>query len=374
MTGSRDQSAYSWAMSRHSPIISPETLFAGLARPDLRIVDTRWVLGAPGAGRVGYDAGHLPGAVFLDLDADLAAPSGPGRHPLPDPRAFRRAARGDRHRLGRRGRRVRRRVGLDRGSAVVDARRPRSRARARSSTADSERGSRPAIRSRPTRHRSVREDGSSFATHGATWWIATAWPRGLGSMVLLDARAAPRYLGEIEPIDRVAGAHPDRPERTVERQPRPGWAPARSGDAGRPLPRARRGPLRRPGRHIVRQRRHRLLHQPGDARRRPPRPDPLPGFLLGLDASPASRWPPAPNPARSHRRASLSGLRQTQPSSSRVRRDANSCSKIASGGTNRAHPRFERPDPCTRLARDATIRPTSDSACIRRNGASMHCV
>ena len=53
-------------------------------------MDVRWVLGAPGRGREAYAVGHIPGAMFVDLDTDLAAPSGPGRHPLPDPAAFRR--------------------------------------------------------------------------------------------------------------------------------------------------------------------------------------------------------------------------------------------------------------------------------------------
>src|SRR6185369_16203430 len=55
------------------------------------IVDARWYLGKPGAGRAAYDEGHLPGAIFLDLDDDLADPNGfgaPGRHPLPDPAEF----------------------------------------------------------------------------------------------------------------------------------------------------------------------------------------------------------------------------------------------------------------------------------------------
>jgi thiosulfate/3-mercaptopyruvate sulfurtransferase len=49
----------------------------------------RWYLdGRP--GRAAYDAGHLPGAVFVDLDRWLAGPASPadGRHPLPDPAVF----------------------------------------------------------------------------------------------------------------------------------------------------------------------------------------------------------------------------------------------------------------------------------------------
>jgi thiosulfate/3-mercaptopyruvate sulfurtransferase len=48
------------------------------------LLDVRWRLGGP-PGIEDYRRGHLPGAVFLDLDADLAAPPGAGgRHPLPD--------------------------------------------------------------------------------------------------------------------------------------------------------------------------------------------------------------------------------------------------------------------------------------------------
>jgi thiosulfate/3-mercaptopyruvate sulfurtransferase len=58
-----------------------------------QFVDCRWELGAPGRGRELYLGGHIPGASFLDVDEDLAAPSGPrGRHPLPEPSDFARAA------------------------------------------------------------------------------------------------------------------------------------------------------------------------------------------------------------------------------------------------------------------------------------------
>ena len=57
---------------------------AGLVLADVRAyLDGR-------SGRDAYHRGHLPGAVFVDLDADLAAPPTPadGRHPLPDPAHF----------------------------------------------------------------------------------------------------------------------------------------------------------------------------------------------------------------------------------------------------------------------------------------------
>jgi thiosulfate/3-mercaptopyruvate sulfurtransferase len=69
-----------------SPLVDAEWLAAHLADPDVRIADVRWYLsGKNGADE--YARGHLPGAVFVDLDRDLAAPpaQGPGRHPLPSP-------------------------------------------------------------------------------------------------------------------------------------------------------------------------------------------------------------------------------------------------------------------------------------------------
>jgi len=58
-----------------------------------QFVDCRWELGSPGRGRELYLEGHIPGASFLDVDEDLAAPPGSrGRHPLPDADDFARAA------------------------------------------------------------------------------------------------------------------------------------------------------------------------------------------------------------------------------------------------------------------------------------------
>jgi thiosulfate/3-mercaptopyruvate sulfurtransferase len=59
-----------------------------------RLLDVRWRLGGP-PGRDEFAAGHIPGAVYVDLDDELAAPGGPGigRHPLPGAGALQAAAR-----------------------------------------------------------------------------------------------------------------------------------------------------------------------------------------------------------------------------------------------------------------------------------------
>jgi thiosulfate/3-mercaptopyruvate sulfurtransferase len=57
------------------------------------IADCRFILGQPDAGRTAYEAGHIPGAVYFDLERDLSGPIGPhgGRHPLPDVASFAKA-------------------------------------------------------------------------------------------------------------------------------------------------------------------------------------------------------------------------------------------------------------------------------------------
>jgi thiosulfate/3-mercaptopyruvate sulfurtransferase len=58
-----------------------------------QFVDCRWTLGEPRAGRQMYLNGHIPGASYLSVDADLSAPPGPaGRHPLPFAHDFAAAA------------------------------------------------------------------------------------------------------------------------------------------------------------------------------------------------------------------------------------------------------------------------------------------
>ena len=75
-------------------LVAPAELASRLDGPQAPVLlDVRYRLGGPN-GRPDYLAGHLPGAVFIDLDADLAAPPGDGgRHPLPDPAVLERALR-----------------------------------------------------------------------------------------------------------------------------------------------------------------------------------------------------------------------------------------------------------------------------------------
>ena len=211
-----------------SPLISPEELHDRIGSPGLVVVDVRWVLLQPGAGRAAYETAHIPGAIFLDLDTDLRAPEGPGRHPLPSPATFQETlanagigtsdevvayddARGTiaarlwwmLDALGHERVRV-----LDGGlGAWVAAGYPMS-----SDT--------PAPR--PRAELSLRSE-----------WPAVITREGLadrlGSVVLLDARAAPRYRGEVEPIDPVAGHIP-----TARSAPTDGYV----GADGRLLPSA----------------------------------------------------------------------------------------------------------------------------------------
>src|SRR5688572_7642168 len=58
---------------------------------DVRVHDFRWYLGEPDRGRREYEAGHVPGAVFVDLE-DVTG-EGHGRHPLPSREQFERAMR-----------------------------------------------------------------------------------------------------------------------------------------------------------------------------------------------------------------------------------------------------------------------------------------
>ncbi|QIZ99362.1 sulfurtransferase [Leifsonia sp. PS1209] len=177
------------------------------ARIPLRVLDVRWKLGGP-PGRDEYAAGHIPGAVYVDLDTELAGHGLPtdGRHPLPAVDDFRDAVR---------------RWGLDDGDDVVvyDDASGTSAARAwwllRHAGFESVRlldgglaawrAAGGAIETEPT----IPEPGTAAVAWGAMPTIdadaAAAFPE---SGVLLDARAGERFRGEVEPVDPRAGHIP----------------------------------------------------------------------------------------------------------------------------------------------------------------------
>jgi thiosulfate/3-mercaptopyruvate sulfurtransferase len=78
------------------PLVSTDWLAEHIGDADVRVADVRWYLDPARKGSDAYRAGHLPGAVFVDLDRDLAAPGGArggplGRHPWPGPEHVERA-------------------------------------------------------------------------------------------------------------------------------------------------------------------------------------------------------------------------------------------------------------------------------------------
>jgi thiosulfate/3-mercaptopyruvate sulfurtransferase len=88
---------------RGDVLISVEDLAERLSSGDrVQLLDVRWRLGGP-PGREEYRAGHIPGAVYVDLDEELAGPAaaGVGRHPLPEPARLQSAARSWGLRAGR---------------------------------------------------------------------------------------------------------------------------------------------------------------------------------------------------------------------------------------------------------------------------------
>ncbi|MEU5692107.1 sulfurtransferase [Actinosynnema sp. NPDC020468] len=170
----------------------------------VRLLDVRWRLGVPD-GRPAHAEGHVPGAVYVDLESTLAAHPGPGdgRHPLPDRAALQEAVRS---------------WGVHDGDVVVayDDIGNLSAARAwwllRDAGVDVRLldGGLAAwvAAGYPLETGAVTpEPGTATLTGGGLKAIdidqAAAWPG-----VLLDARAGERYRGEVEPVDPRAGHIP----------------------------------------------------------------------------------------------------------------------------------------------------------------------
>jgi thiosulfate/3-mercaptopyruvate sulfurtransferase len=190
------------------PLTDVSALARALAGPAPPVLlDVRWRLGGP-PGIEAYRAGHLPRAVFVDLDAHLAGePGAAGRHPLPPAGRFQEAMR---------------RAGVSTGSTVVAY-----------DDADATTAARAWWLLRYFGHRGCQVlDGGFRAWRAAGGQVARGdcAPPGGGDFTarpghmpvldadaaaslarrghLLDARARERYRGEREPIDPVAGHIP----------------------------------------------------------------------------------------------------------------------------------------------------------------------
>lgn len=182
------------------PLIDPRALDPA----DVTVLDVRYRLGGP-PGAEEFAAGHLPGAAYVDLDRDLAAPPDHrGRHPLPEPADFAAAMR---------------RAGVQAGRPVVvyDDWGGRAAARAwwllRHHGHDDVRvldGGWPAwvaAGGAVETDVSVVPPGDFVAREGRSGVVQSAALPDPG-LVLIDARAAERYRGEVESVDPVAGRIP----------------------------------------------------------------------------------------------------------------------------------------------------------------------
>lgn len=190
-------------------LVQPEAVAAALGTAELVLVDCRFSLAEPQAGERDYRQSHLPGARYAHLDRDLSGPRGPGkgRHPWPDAAAFAR-------RLSAWGIAPQSRVvAYDAGDGAFAARLwCLLRMLGHEAVAVLDGGwarwtalglpvddSLPAPA--PTAYE-VRFDQARLLD-------AAAVERHLaGGGLLVDARAAERFRGEVEPLDAVAGHVP----------------------------------------------------------------------------------------------------------------------------------------------------------------------
>ena len=208
-----------------APFVDVAWLAMRLGRPGLHLVDCRWELGRPEAGREQYLAGHIPGAAFMDVARDLSGPSfegpnGLGRHPLPSAESFTATAR---------------RAGITNAGIVVAYDRGLSGGAARlwwllrhigkrevvvldggfeAWTGDLAAGEEHIPPGDLTPAAPLSDDLADHAATGAAAEGDTA--------LVVDARAAERFRGEVEPIDPVAG-HVPGARSTPSGEPLPAW-------------------------------------------------------------------------------------------------------------------------------------------------------
>lgn len=184
---------------------------AALPASETLIVDCRFELSDPGKGEREFREAHIPGAVYASLDRDLSdlSKQGLGRHPLPDAQAFSQT-------LSRWGWTPRTRVVTydDNGGALAAARlwwMLRACGIAASVLDGGWRAWREAdlpVEQGEAHPREPTMVGVRFDPAQVVYCEELERLRGEGSTLMLDARGAARYRGEVEPIDPVAGHVP----------------------------------------------------------------------------------------------------------------------------------------------------------------------
>jgi thiosulfate/3-mercaptopyruvate sulfurtransferase len=203
-----------------SLLLDCHELAARLATDDPPVVlDVRWTLGGP-PGVTAFRQGHVPGAHFVDLDRELSAPPGPGRHPLPDAASFAEAMR---------------RHGVDRSRLVVayDAATSTSAARAwwllryfghpHVALLDGGFAAWTAAALSVEEGDDHDPDPGDFeAAPGGMPLLDAAGAAAMARTgVLVDARAPERFRGETEPVDVVAGHIPGARNMPAQRTENP---------------------------------------------------------------------------------------------------------------------------------------------------------
>lgn len=193
-------------------LISPEHLSKRLQQPNLRILDCRFALDDPEYGQSSYAEAHIPGARYADLERDLSGevvPGVTGRHPLPRPQDLLEKLR---------------KRGLNNDSDIVLYDDGPGAFAARAWWLLAWLGKRDGVYLLDGGFKAWREAGlpldmsappdiaGSFSGHPDNCLImeATQLSSRLETpdLTLIDARALPRFLGEVEPIDPVAGHIP----------------------------------------------------------------------------------------------------------------------------------------------------------------------
>ncbi|MDG4823748.1 sulfurtransferase [Asanoa sp. WMMD1127] len=184
--------------------IDPDELRSGLS--GTTVLDVRWRLGGR-PGREDYADGHIPGAVFIDLDTELAGEPGQnGRHPLPDPVKLQEALRAkgiSQHtpvvvydakdgQAAARAWWILRWAG-HRDTRVLDGGLEGWTARQHPVTTDVPNPTRGDIEVKPGSLPTLTADDAARLARQGT---------------LIDARVGPRFRGEVEPVDPVAGHIP----------------------------------------------------------------------------------------------------------------------------------------------------------------------